>query len=91
MRNVNTEANLSVLYNDKLLADLFEAVDQLHNAASEDQLHEVTSLNDRELVAWLKEVIYTAQETVEEVERRKRCTNIVLHLVEKPLATKRQA
>ena len=71
MRNLNTETNLTILYNEKYLADLFDAVDELHNAASDNRLQDATTLNDRELVAWLKELAYTTQETIEEVERRR--------------------
>jgi hypothetical protein len=88
----NPEPEINVLYNDSRLADLFDALDELHTAASEDQLGKVTTLNNRELVAWLREFVYTAQETIQEIDHQERQVGFVLRLVEKPpRRDKRQA
>jgi hypothetical protein len=49
---------------------VFEAMDDLHSAASEGQITDLTALDNRELVGWLQELIYTAQETITEIEER---------------------
>ncbi len=45
-----------------------ELLDQLHNAASEGQLAELTHMNKRELIAYLREVMYVAEQTIEELQ-----------------------
>ena len=62
--------NRDFLLTDAGLSAVFEAFDELHNAASEGQLHELTPLDNRELVGWLQELVYTAQETIAELEKR---------------------
>lgn len=56
------------LLTDAGLAAVFAAIDELHDAASEDQISIVTPLDQRELVAWLHELAYTVQETIQEIE-----------------------
>lgn len=57
------------LITDSRLADMFEVFDDLHNAASEGELQDVTVLDNRELVGWLRELVFTAQETISEIEK----------------------
>lgn len=63
-----TQLNLQLLYNDARLVSLFEALDELHTAASDGTLHTVTTVGRVELVGWLRELMYTAQETITEIE-----------------------
>jgi len=58
-----------VLHTDVMFAEMFEMLDELHTAASEGELHTMTSLNRRELVGWLRDLVYTAQETIAEIEQ----------------------
>jgi hypothetical protein len=53
---------------DARMAAMFEVFDDLHTAATEGQLEAVTSLNNRELIGWLRELVFTAQETISEIE-----------------------
>ncbi len=62
--------NRDFLFTDAGLAMVFEAIDDLHDAVSEDQMDELTALDNRELVGWLRELVYTAQETIVEIEKR---------------------
>jgi hypothetical protein len=62
------QTNHEFLLSDVGLAAVFEAFDNLHDAASEGQLHTLTAMNKRELVGWLRELVYTAQETITELE-----------------------
>lgn len=65
---IQNQLNLQILYTDARLADLFQALDQLHSAASEGQLHTLTPLPEQELLGWLRDLIYTAQETINEID-----------------------
>ncbi len=77
MHQINQEA----LVSDARMEALFEMFDDLHNAATEGQLHTVTSLNKRELVGWLRELMFTAEETISEIERQAVYAEPVIRLV----------
>lgn len=67
------DANRSVnctplIYDGDCLGDLLEILDDLHTAASENKLHTFTTINKAELVGLLKDLIFTAQETIDEIE-----------------------
>lgn len=61
--------NRNFLLTDAGLEAVFEVFDDLHDAASEGEIDAMTSVNSRELVNWLRELVYTAQETIEEIEK----------------------
>ncbi len=63
-------SNPDFLLTDAGLAAVYEVFDGLHDAASEDQLQELTTLDKRELLGWLRELVFTAQETISEIENR---------------------
>ena len=63
-------SNRDFLLTDAGLAAVYEVFDDLHEAASEDQLQELTALDKRELLGWLRELVFTAQETISEIENR---------------------
>jgi hypothetical protein len=72
------------LFTDAGLAAVFEAFDDLHTAASEGQIHEITALDKQELLGWLQDLVYTAQETIVELEKRsarRARQEAVLHLL----------
>lgn len=50
------------------LEDLFLRLDLLHDYASARRLDEVTMLSRTELRGWLEDMIYTARETLREME-----------------------
>jgi hypothetical protein len=75
------QLDFRVTATDQQLADIFDALDDLHSAASEGALYTVTGLSNRELIGWLHELVYTAQETISEIEQRKGSPNPVLRLV----------
>ncbi len=62
------QPNFQIVHNDMRLAGLFHSLDELHTAASEGHLQKVTPLTDAELVGWLQELIYTAEETIAEIK-----------------------
>lgn len=59
---------LEMLYTDARFESLFMALDKLHDAASEGRTHEVTALTRDELIGWLRDIEYTARETILELE-----------------------
>jgi hypothetical protein len=56
------------LYFDKRMVALLETLDQMHTAASEGRLQNVTTFTHSEIIEWLLDVIYTAQETLDELQ-----------------------
>ncbi|MBA3875140.1 MAG: hypothetical protein H0X30_38945 [Anaerolineae bacterium] len=62
--------NRDFLLTDAGLEAVVEVFDDLHDAASEGQLQELTALDNRELLGWLRELVFTAQETISEIESR---------------------
>lgn len=81
------QPNLQLLYNDGRLGSLLDALDELHSAASEGRLGEITTVKDADLVGWLYELIYTAQETMEEIEQHHEQCDPELILVRKSEAS----
>ena len=55
-------------YSAEGMEELFLRLDLLHDYASSRRLDEVTSLSRAELQGWLEEVIFTARETLREME-----------------------
>lgn len=66
---------------DPRLAAAFEVLDALHTAASEGRLDLFTSMSTSEIVGWLHEFVYTAQETLAEIEKRNALATPHLRLV----------
>jgi hypothetical protein len=66
-----TQNELELLYNGDRLDEVLEILDDLHTAASENTLNTYTTMSRHELVAMLREVVYTAQEAIKEIENGK--------------------
>ena len=77
------QPNLQLLYNTARLSGLLEALDELHSAASDGNVRAVTPLSNAELIGWLYEVVYTAQEAMHEIESKNAETAVELTLVRK--------
>lgn len=69
------QPNFQIVYNDAHLAGLFQSLDELHTAASEGYLATTTPLARSELVGWLQELIYVAEQTIVEIEDQEAITN----------------
>lgn len=50
------------------LEDIFLRLDLLHDYVSAGRLNDVTTLSQDELRGWLEDMIYTARETLREME-----------------------
>lgn len=64
------------------IEELYDVLDTLHTAASEDALETCTAMSESDLLDFLKELVFTAQETIKEIEqraqqRRSRPSNII--------------
>jgi len=73
---------VTILYRDSYIANLFEGVDRLHSAASDGKMHELTSLTPQEMTSWLQELVYTAQETISEINRQSVRKEVVLRVID---------
>lgn len=52
---------------DLHLETLLETIDRLHDAAYQNRVDEETTLSQEEIIGWLEDIIYTAQETINEL------------------------
>ncbi|MCB9454117.1 MAG: hypothetical protein H6672_22010 [Anaerolineaceae bacterium] len=75
------QLDFQVTATDMQLAGIFDTLDDLHSAASDGTLPAITGLSNRELIGWLHELVYTAQETISEIEQHNGSPNPVLRLV----------
>lgn len=70
------------------LEDVMDYIDELHSAASEGNSQSFTGLSEVEVMNYLRELIYTAQEAIGEIERtretkrKSRAKQPVLHIVQ---------
>ena len=71
--------------------DMLEMMDDLHTAASDNELTEVTDMKRKELISVLREVMYLAQETIDELQKARVQKMPVLHLVEPQSQVKHKA
>lgn len=81
---------LASLYVGDCLPDVLDLLDQLHTAASEGSLPRATTLSQDEVVSLLKELIFVAQETLDEIGAQQRAQprlvarhDVILKLVQK--------
>ncbi len=51
------------------LESLLKTLDRLHEAAANQDLASETNLDPETLVGWLEDIIFTAQEAIEEVQQ----------------------
>lgn len=69
------EIKLSYAADSSRMDELYDVLDELHSAASENELHTFTSMNEHDVVDFLRDLIYTAQQTIEEIEQRAKGRN----------------
>jgi hypothetical protein len=80
---------LSSLYFGDGLPDALDLLDQLHTAASEGHLPRATTLSQDEVIGLLQDLIFVAQETLDELgaqQRHQRVAarhDVILKLVQK--------
>ena len=59
---------LQALFTDIRFESIFNAVDRLHDAAASGTLTDLTNLTTEEVTGWLRDIVYTANETIRELE-----------------------
>lgn len=55
-------------FTEAQLAAIFGSVDQLHDLVCDGKLAEATDLPAKEVVGWLRDIMYTVSETIRELE-----------------------
>jgi DNA-binding response OmpR family regulator len=66
-----------------LLEDVLETLDELHTLASEGDAQTSTGMTRRELVSLLREMVFTAEETIRELQAQSSAQTPILRLVDK--------
>lgn len=51
------------------LEDVLEVIDTLHTAASDGQPEHFAGMTESDVINYLHDIIYTAKETIQEIER----------------------
>lgn len=69
MAHQNKKLELTILHTsmEDRLANVLDTLDQLHTAASDGYWPQMACLDRRELVALLREIAFTAEETIQEI------------------------
>lgn len=65
-----TELRLRAPYDAAWFEMMFLALDRLHDDVSAGRPDNVSSLGPAEMVGWLEEIIYTAQEAITEIRAK---------------------
>lgn len=68
------------LFTDDRFASLFRTIDRLHDVVSEGKLAQVTNMAPEEVIGWLKDIAYTVNETIRELEHESRETALANQL-----------
>jgi hypothetical protein len=66
-----TDLLLNTPYDAAWFEMVFSALDSLHDAVCADGLEDNSPMAPAEMVGWLEEIIYTAQETIAELKARR--------------------
>ncbi|MFW5708612.1 MAG: hypothetical protein ACOCX5_00185 [Chloroflexota bacterium] len=79
---------------DQQLAVVFEMLDHLHGEVAESG-QGLSPRQRQQLIEWLREIVYTAQETLTELQQHNSQPRVCLRLLDQPAlarrCTKRQA
>jgi hypothetical protein len=59
---------LNEQYTEAHFEALLQIVDRLHDAAAAGKLGEVSPMEAREVIGWLDDIIFTAEETLRELQ-----------------------
>ena len=67
MMQARTPHNTRLVQDRAWFEGVYQALDRLHDDACADRLSSLSPLGPAEIVGWLEEFIYTAQETIFEI------------------------
>ncbi|MBN1678842.1 MAG: hypothetical protein JW966_01030 [Anaerolineae bacterium] len=74
---INRDGHTMHVVHDALWFEtVFAALDQLHNDVCTEPLNTVSTLAPADMIGWLEDIIYTAQETVNEIRVNYPKTNL---------------
>jgi len=62
--------DLQVVYEADQIENLYQTLDELHSAVSDGELNQITTLSESELADLLRDIVFTAQETLKELAKR---------------------
>jgi len=68
MLELTLHARIRRDYSAEGMEELFLRLDLLHDYVSDGRLEEITSLSRAELRGWLEDLVFTARETLRELE-----------------------
>jgi hypothetical protein len=83
MSQESTVTNHYMAASNLPLEEALELLDQLHTAASEGNSTHFTGMSDAEALGYLHDILYTAQEAINEIQTAKTQQQPVLRIVEK--------
>lgn len=66
---------LTEQYTEDHFEALLQLIDRLHDAAAAGKLGEVSPMDAREIAGWLDDIIFTAEETLRELQENAYATN----------------
>lgn len=69
-RTLPTLTSIRRSYDAEGMEELFLRLDELHDYAAAGRIEAATPLSRAELRGWLEDIIYTARETLREIEGR---------------------
>lgn len=82
MMSQNRQPKLELVQPTDVLGNVYDTLDQLHNAASSGEQQAFSGLNNAEMLKMLQEIIYMAQETIDEIENQRTWQQPVLRIIE---------
>jgi hypothetical protein len=83
---IKNETVTSLFFSEQQLAEVLAALDMIHSQVSEGRAHGIAVANRRESIALLREIIYTAQETIREMDQSAFYAGYGLQVLEQPTA-----
>lgn len=67
MMQQNVQPQIQTLYDEAWFEIVFAALDRLHDAVSAQRPAKVSPVAPGDMVGWLEDIIYTAQEAIVEI------------------------
>lgn len=61
---------LNEQYTEETFETLLRLMDTLHDAAAVGEMGKISPLEAREVIGWLDDIIYTAEETIRELQHQ---------------------
>jgi len=82
MMSQNRQPELELVQPTDVLGNVYDMLDQLHNAASSGEQQTFSGLSNVEALKMLQEIVYMAQETIVEIEKQRTWQQPILRIIE---------